>query len=146
MRNWIWLAGAGFASLSVASAESCPAGQEAINRAFEGPSDSRGFSAELLATVGIREDLAPTAAHRIIRITIQPGGYLSMHDHKSAQGGAVILSGTAVEYRSDCKVPVLREPGDVATEHEGLTHWWSNQGDEPLVALVSHTFALPDED
>jgi len=121
-----------------AHAAECPVDQVRADVSIEGPNTSTGV--EVLNEVAIPLEgstgLAGVLQHR--RVTIEPGGTLELHRHDVVPGFAYVLTGTAIEYRSDCSVPIVRTGGDIATEPSSLTHWWRNEGETPVVLLVSH--------
>lgn len=132
------LIAAGLCLATPALAETCPAEAEGKPGDLSGPPANANVDISLLESVTF--DTIPGHEGKVIlrKVVIQPGGVIRLHDHAGIQGFAYLLSGTALEHRSDCAVPILREPGDVASEHAALTHWWINEGVEPAVLLVSH--------
>ena len=47
------------------------------------------------------------------------------------------VSGTIMEYRSDCAVPVTHKGGEISREADGISHYWINKGKVPVVLLSS---------
>jgi quercetin dioxygenase-like cupin family protein len=69
-------------------------------------------------------------------ITLQPGAVVAVHEHRQRPGIAYILEGEVVEHRSDHDEPQIRRPGAVAVEYSGVAHWWRNDGEASVRALV----------
>ena len=107
---------------SPALADSCPLSQQGIAGDLSGPPANENVSIDLVESVDISaiDGLSGTVVLR--RVTIAPGGIIRLHDHASVPGFARLISGKALEHRSDCGTPIRRLPGDVATEHTHLTH------------------------
>lgn len=106
---------------------------------LEGPAETRGISAvEMLGLVELGEEF-PSMTDRQFRareITIEPGGVVAVHQHQSRPGFAYILEGEIIEHRNDHPEPILRKAGDVAIEKTGVSHWWENQSDGVVRALI----------
>lgn len=126
------------AATGPAYAGECPADQVRPDVAIEGPSESTNVEVINGAAIPLRDSTVLDGVLQYRRVTIEPGGILELHSHDAVPGFAHVLTGTAIEHRSDCAVPILRTAGDVATEPSSLTHWWSNEGETPVVLLVSH--------
>ena len=45
------------------------------------------------------------------------------------------MSGSVTEYRSTCAVGILHKTGEIASESDGISHWWKNSGKVPAVLL-----------
>lgn len=130
-----------FAALAVAApayADNCPLSQQGIEGNLTGPPENSKVSVDLVESVAIGAVKGLSGTVVLRRVTIAPGGIIRLHDHTTNPGYAQLVSGKALEHRSDCGAPIRRLPGDVATEHTALTHWWVNDGDEPAVLMVSH--------
>ena len=42
----------------------------------------------------------------------------------------------AVEYASNCSVPIVHQAGDVRPETSGTSHWWQNLGNKTVILFV----------
>jgi len=106
-------------------------------RGMDGPTEHVGIAAAAVGAIAL--DQVPELADRQVRarvVTIAPGGKVAVHEHDDRPGFAYILSGQAVEHRSDREEPVTLGPGEVAFEKDGVVHWWHNPGEQPVRALV----------
>lgn len=121
-----------------AQAADCPAGQLRPDTAVEGPSESDGVEVVDGPAVALERSTGLRGVLQYRRVTIAPGGTLELHAHDEMPGFAYVLTGVATEHRSDCAVPITRTGGDIATEPDTLTHWWVNEGETPMVLIVSH--------
>ena len=103
--------------------------------AHHGPTESVNISAELIGAVDLAnvEELESKQV-RVRLITIKPGGKVAVHQHDDRPGLAQILSGVAVEYRG--LKAIHHNPGSIAFEQDGDTHWWHNPYEEEVRALV----------
>jgi quercetin dioxygenase-like cupin family protein len=73
---------------------------------------------------------------RLRKLVIQPGGIVPWHDHASRPANIYVVSGSVTEYRSNCEVPIIHNPGDTVAEFgAGLAHWWKNTGNDAVVLL-----------
>ena len=71
---------------------------------------------------------------RFRKLVIQPGGIVPWHDHASRPANIHVVSGSVVEYRSNCEVPIVHNAGDTVPEFGAdHAHWWKNTGNEPVV-------------
>jgi len=66
-----------------------------------------------------------------------------IHSHKGRPALIYTVSGTIVEHRSSCAAPIVHKAGDIAREADGISHWWQNEGTEPVVLLSSDVFKQP---
>ena len=72
---------------------------------------------------------------RIRQLDIKPGGIVPWHSHDERPAMIYIVKGTVTEYMSNCSVPIVHKPGDVAAERRGIAHWWRNTGNEPALLI-----------
>lgn len=108
--------------------------------AAEGPTETRGVEAiHDLGSLGLGGQLKqdPEALQlRARELHIAPGGVVGVHAHSGRPGVAYILEGEILEHRSDTEEPILRRAGDTSFEYDGLWHWWHNDSESPVRALV----------
>ncbi len=121
-----------------AHAGQCPADQIRVDVPIEGPVESTGVEVIKGAAIELQASTGLDGVLQYLRVTIAPGGSLELHSHDKVPGFAYVLTGTAIEHRSDCAVAIVRMAGDIATEPSSVTHWWSNESETPVVLLVSH--------
>jgi quercetin dioxygenase-like cupin family protein len=82
---------------------------------------------------------APNLPNRLFRarqLDIEPGGIVPWHSHGERPAQIYVVKGEIVEYASNCAVPIVHKPGDIARESRGTSHWWQNHGKTP-VTLIS---------
>ena len=75
-------------------------------------------------------------ALRVREITVEPDGVVAAHQHKQRPGVAYLVEGEILEFRNDAAAPILRKAGEVVLERSGVAHWWHNQSDKPVKAIV----------
>ncbi|MEP6607175.1 MAG: cupin domain-containing protein [Burkholderiaceae bacterium] len=81
---------------------------------------------------------APMLKDRLFRLRqldIAPGGIVPFHSHDERPAQIYIVKGTIVEYATNCAVPITHMAGDVATEKRGVSHWWQNNTNEPVLLI-----------
>lgn len=138
------LAGAAIAMASPAMAGDCPTGQERANPLANAPMEPKGVtdtvigSIDLGAEIGVKGRLLRTR-----RLVIEPGGIVPLHSHAGRPALIVTVSGEVTEYRSTCAIGIVHRAGDISREADGLSHWWRNEGREPVVLLSSDVFEMP---
>lgn len=135
---------AGMAALFATSAfaGSCPADKVMVDGQKPGPTKPVGVSDRVIASI----DLAGEAVKlkdrkfRLRRLVIQPGGIVPWHSHGERPAIIYIVSGTVVEYRSTCAVPIVHKAGDATEEVHTTSHWWKNRSRRPVVLLSADLF------
>ena len=98
--------------------------------------ETRGVSAEELATVDLAGEIEGMAGHRLrMRMfTIEPGGVFGpVHDHAGRPGIVYILQGTITDHRDG--VATDYGPGPGWPEDRHTTHWLENRGSTPAVEI-----------
>lgn len=130
MLGTLFLAGA-------ASAGECPAGKVATDGRKPGATVNKGVTDTVLGSIDLAQEAPRLADHkfRIRRLVVQPGGTVAWHSHGERPALIYIVSGTIVEYRSTCTVPITHRAGEVATEIHTTQHWWKNHTKKPVVLL-----------
>ena len=118
-------------SVSVYAGE-CPAdkrvadgqGQKMVSHGAKGVTD------DVRASVDLAKEPAAIQGRlfRLRELNVQPGGIVPWHSHNERPAMIYIVSGEIVEYASNCAVPIVHKPGDVAAEANGTSHWWQNLG------------------
>jgi quercetin dioxygenase-like cupin family protein len=82
---------------------------------------------------------------RLRELNVQPGGIVPWHSHSERPAMIYIVSGTIVEYASNCAVPIVHRTGDVAPEKAGTSHWWQNLGKVPSKLISVDLFPVADK-
>ena len=132
------LIGAALAS-SLALAGECPVDKRGIDVTKPGPTSPVGVTDEELAAVDLSKEAVnvPNRRLRIRKLVVQPGGIVPWHSHEDRPALIYILSGSILEYASNCAVPIEHKAGDVSREFAGVKHWWKNTGNVPAVLTSS---------
>jgi quercetin dioxygenase-like cupin family protein len=125
-------------STSVFAGE-CPAGKVVADGQGQKASTAaaKGVTDTVIGSIDLANE-APRLANRkfrLRRLVIQPGGIVPWHSHGERPALIYIVSGTIVEYRSTCTVPIVHNAGDVAQEIHTTQHWWKNTTKRPVVLL-----------
>lgn len=107
-----------------------------------GPAKPKGFSVKTLASIDLGDEYPEVEGAEKLRfrarfVTLQPGGIVLIHSHKGRPATTYIVSGEAVEYRSDTDGPIVRRAGDATMDVEGIAQWWENTTDEVVTMFVS---------
>jgi quercetin dioxygenase-like cupin family protein len=73
---------------------------------------------------------------RLRELIIAPGGHIGLHRHDQRPGVAYLLEGSLTERRGPSYSPVVLNAGQAAFETTGVSHWWRNETDQPVRAIV----------
>lgn len=124
-----------------ALAGDCPSGQEKANPLANAATMPKDVTDTVIGAIDLGKEIGVDGRQlRTRRLVIQPGGIVPMHSHKDRPALIYTVSGTVVEHRSTCAVPIVHKAGDISREADGLSHWWQNEGTEPVVLLSSDVF------
>jgi quercetin dioxygenase-like cupin family protein len=136
-------------TVNFAQAGECPAGKMKDNALTTGEMMPKKVTDDVLSSI----DLAPKGdafkgeSLRLRKLVIQPGGVVPWHDHKSRPANIYVVSGTVIEHRSNCEVPIVHKAGDTVAEFGAkLAHWWKNTGNKPAVLISADIFHAADMD
>ncbi len=133
------LAGALSIAATAAMAGECPAdkrvpdgqGQKNAGHAAKGVTDVVRSSTDLSKEAPMLKD----RLFRLRQLDIAPGGIVPFHSHDERPAQIYVVKGTIVEYASNCAVPITHNAGDVAPEKRGVSHWWQNNTNEPVLLI-----------
>jgi quercetin dioxygenase-like cupin family protein len=103
--------------------------EESMMRNEQAAPETKGVTAELLATVDLGSEIEGMAGRqlRMRMVTIEPGGVFGpIHDHKGRPGVVYILQGTITDHRNG--VATDYGPGVGWPEDRNTTHWLENRG------------------
>jgi len=122
---------------STAFAGSCPADKMKANVREAVTLPASGVTDTVIASIDVAKEPAKIndRQFRLRKLTIQPGGIVPWHSHGDRPAIIYIIEGEIHEYASNCAAPIVHGPGDVTTETSGVSHWWKNLGDKPVVLL-----------
>ena len=125
------------AASSSAFAGSCPADKVKADAQKPGATKPMGVDDKVIGSIGLAQEAPRLKEHklRLRRLVIQPGGVVPWHSHGERPAIIYVVSGTIVEYRSTCAVPMVHKAGEVAEEIHTTSHWWKNRTSKPVVLL-----------
>ncbi len=124
-----------------AFAGDCPQGQEKANPLAGAPTMPKDVTDTVIGTIDLGKEIGVTGRQlRTRMLVVQPGGIVPMHSHAGRPALIYTVSGSIVEHRSSCAVPIVHSAGAISNEADGISHWWKNEGAEPAVLLSSDVF------
>lgn len=103
-----------------------------------GPNESQGVTDQVLSMVKLDNG----NMFRLRRLEIAPGGIVADHSHAERPANIYIQEGSIVEYRSDCKVPVVHNAGESTAEFGSFSHSWQNESNAPVI-IISTDIVTP---
>lgn len=122
-----------------ALAGQCPAGKVVADGKGQKPGATANAKVKdtVIGSIDLTNEAPKLAGRkfRLRRLVIQPGGTVAWHSHGDRPAIIYIVSGTIVEYRSTCTVPIVHRAGDVAEEMHTTSHWWKNRSKRNVVLL-----------
>ncbi len=136
---------AGFvAAVALGGANPAMAGQcqtTGANALANAPTMPKDVTDTVLAAVDLGQEIKVNGRQlRTRRLVVQPGGIVPLHSHVDRPALIVTVSGSITEHRSDCATPIVHDAGDISREADGISHYWVNEGSEPVVLLSSDVF------
>lgn len=127
-----------------AQAGSCPADKRVADGKGQAMSSepAKAVTDTVLSTIDLAHESVAIKDRqlRLRRLVVQPGGVVPWHSHGDRPALIYIVSGQITEYASNCAVPIVHRAGEAAQESHGLSHWWKNTGNQPVVLLSSDLF------
>lgn len=132
-------------SATAASAGSCPSDKITTNGQKPGATAHKEVTEKLLGQIDLSKEKVAVADHhlRLRRLDIKPGGEVAWHSHAERPALIYVVSGTINEYSSTCSVPIVHSTGELSIEQGGLSHWWKNTSDKPVVLISADIAADP---
>ncbi len=138
--------GAGVVSAfaTIASAGECPADQRVP--------DGQGQKMTTVPGKGVVDKVrsaidlgtqAPKLDDRLFRLRqldIAPGGIVPWRSHDERPAQIYVVSGTIIEFASNCAVPIMHKAGEISSEVKGTSHWWQNTTEQPVVLISVDIF------
>jgi quercetin dioxygenase-like cupin family protein len=139
------IAGALAIGSPLAAAGECPAGKVTTDGQKAGATAHKDVAEKLLGQIDLAKEKVAVADHhlRMRRLDIKPGGEVAWHSHAERPALIYVVSGTITEYASTCAVPIVHSTGELSVEKGGLSHWWKNTSDKPVVLISSDIAADP---
>ena len=122
---------------SAAFAGDCPADKVMTDAQKPGATKPVGVDDKVIGSIALAQEAPRLKEHklRLRRLVVQPGGVVPWHSHGERPAIIYIVSGTIVEYRSTCAVPIVHKAGEVAQEVHTTSHWWKNTSKKQVVLL-----------
>jgi quercetin dioxygenase-like cupin family protein len=143
----IVLAAAGVLMIGANSANAgeCPADKVTTDGQKPGAKAHKDVTEKLLGQIDLSKEKVAVANHhlRTRRLDIKPGGEVAWHSHAERPALIYVVSGTITEYSSKCAVPIVHTTGELSVEQGGLSHWWKNTSDKPVVLISTDIAADP---
>ena len=139
------LAGVLLIGAPAANAGECPAGKVTTDGQKPGAKAHKDVTEKLLGQIDLSKEKIAVADHhlRMRRLDIKPGGEVAWHSHAERPALIYVVSGTITEYASTCAVPIVHTTGELSVEQGGLSHWWKNTSDKPVVLISADIAADP---
>ena len=113
-------------------------------RAAEAPKDNKGYTASKTTVVELGPEFEGMAGRqlRLRLLTIEPGGYIGLHNHKDRPAVVYFLQGTDTVIRDDGTSQTLK-PGDTTGEPGTTVHWHRNDGTDAVILITADIFKAP---
>lgn len=128
-----------------ANAGACPTDKVTNDGQKPGANAHKDVTEKLLGQIDLSKEKVAVAGHhlRMRQLDIKPGGEVAWHSHAERPALIYVVSGTITEYASTCSVPIVHTAGELSIEQGGLSHWWKNTSDKPVVLISSDIAADP---
>lgn len=144
-------AGALLAFTGTAMAGECPAGQIVADGQGQKPRATmpKDVTDVVLGSIDLATQPAVGIDDRLLRmrrLAIKPGGVVPWHSHDERPALIYVAIGEVTEYASNCAVPIIHHPGEVAVEQKGVSHWWKNTGGSTVVLLSADLLQKQSQD
>jgi len=107
------------------------------------PTESKGVSAKMIGAIPLSGEIDAVEGRqlRMRVVTLAPGGVFAAHNHQDRPSVEYVMKGTATEVRGD--VSKEYREGDAVLSDRHTTHWWRNDGTEPVVIVAADVFHSP---
>lgn len=146
----VLVAGAMLAVAGAAQAGSCPADKIVADGQGLKPGATTPKDVTDLVLGSIDLASQPTGVDdrlfRLRRLALKPGGEVPWHSHDDRPALIYVAVGQVTEYASNCSVPIVHNPGEVAEETKGTAHWWKNTGKTTAVLLSADLLRKESDD
>ena len=121
---------------SPAFAGMCPVDKTGANPLTGAPTAPLKVTDTVIGSVDLAKEIdVANRDLRMRRLVVQPGGIVPLHSHVGRPALIIVVTGTVVEHRSTCSVGIVHRAGEIASESDGISHWWKNIGKTPAVLL-----------
>lgn len=105
-----------------------------------GPTDNKAVTSKALVSMDLAGEI-PDGAGRQLRaraVTIEAGGHTAAHTHVNRPTLEYVLQGNVVEIRNGVEVPHVA--GEIVAAGNGVSHYWENRGNVPVVLMPIDVF------
>lgn len=105
-----------------------------------GPTETRNSISKALASMDLAGEI-PDGAGRLLRaraVTIEPGGHTAAHTHVNRPTLEYVQQGQVIEVRNGVEVP--HAAGEMVPAGNGVSHYWVNRGQVPVVLIPIDVF------
>jgi quercetin dioxygenase-like cupin family protein len=144
------IAGAMLAVSGTVFAGECPAGQVVADGQGQKPGATmpKDVTDVVLGSIDLATQPLGVQGRlfRMRRLAIKPGGEVPWHSHDDRPALIYVAVGQVTEYASNCAVPIVHNPGDVAEEAKGTSHWWKNTGKTTAVLISADLLHQNDDE
>jgi quercetin dioxygenase-like cupin family protein len=108
------------------------------------PSETKGQTVVLLQSINLTEEIDSVVGRplRLRRITLEPGGIISLHSHKDRPTVSLFLQGEAIFHQTD-KPDLIVRAGEGFAEGKATTHWVENRGSVSAVWIAADVPRTP---
>jgi mannose-6-phosphate isomerase-like protein (cupin superfamily) len=104
------------------------------------PTQSIGVSTPKSVSMDLGPEIEGMAGRqlRLRVLRLEPGGVFAVHNHRDRPTVEFVWSGSPVEFRDEVR-RVVGE-GEAVLSDRNTTHWWRNEGTEPVVFVAADIF------
>ena len=105
-----------------------------------GPTETKNSTSKGLVSMDLAGEI-PDGAGRLLRaraVTIEPGGHTAAHTHVNRPTLEYVQQGNVIEIRNGVEVP--HAAGEIVPAGNGVSHYWVNRGNVPVVLIPIDVF------
>ncbi|MEM8823013.1 MAG: hypothetical protein AAGF30_05320 [Pseudomonadota bacterium] len=114
---------------------------------LEGPASAKGISNSAVAELSLAAQGIDSLVNRNLRTrfwTMEPGGYVPIHDHTNRPAQVVVLTGGVVEFSSATDERIEHRTNGLSLEEGAIAHWWLNEGSETVHLIAFDVYEVND--
>jgi quercetin dioxygenase-like cupin family protein len=117
------------------------AGSQIASSEDAAPKGNKGFTASKTTVVDLGSEIEGMAGRqlRMRMLTIEPGGYIGIHDHKDRPAVVYFMQGTDEVGQADGSKKIMH-PGDTSSATNNTTHYHRNVGNDNVVLIAVDVF------
>ena len=116
-------------------------GSAGAQQARLAPTENRGVTYEALVGLDLGNQIdLPGRQFRVRRLTMEPGGYVGLHEHRNRPAMIYVVQGQVTDHHEGGGEPREYRAGQVVAETVDLRHWIENTGGTPTVLVVVDLF------